>query len=410
MAARDRNLTPLDDRGPLHVMFLITSMPVGGAETLLVSLIRRLNRERFVPLLCCLKSLGPLGEVLAREVTAFHDVMQHKYDLGVVRRLADLFVEQRVDAVVTVGAGDKMFWGRLAAHRAGVPVVVCALHSTGWPDAIGRLNRLRLLTRWTDAFVGVAEAHGRHLNQVEGFPSCKVRVIPNGVDANRFHPARDSARLRRELGIAAAAPLAGIVAALRPEKNHELFLRAAARVRGQIPSAEFLIIGDGPERPKLEQIARQLDLTQAVHFLGNRADIPELLAALDVFLLTSRMEASPVSILEAMAAGKPVIAPRVGSIGESVIEGKTGWLTDPLDEQQVADRLIQLLADPELARRMGQAGRQAVLDRWSLERMVQGYENLIAEIYSGKCAASGQPSPTEPPLAAEGVGREPIRP
>ncbi|MBI3838940.1 MAG: glycosyltransferase [Planctomycetia bacterium] len=410
MEVRDRNLTPPDDRGPLRVMFLITSMPVGGAETLLVNLIRRLNRERFVPSLCCLKSLGPLGEVLAREIPAFHDLINYKYDLGVVRRLANLFLEQRIDAVVTVGAGDKMFWGRLAAHRADVPVVVCALHTTGWPDAIGRLNRLRLLTRWTDAFVGVADAHGRHLNQEERFPSYKVRVIPNGVDANRFHPSQDEGQLRRELGIAPAAPLAGIVAALRPEKNHELLLRAAARVRHQIPHAEFLIIGDGPERPRLEQISRQLGLAQAVHFLGTRADIPELLAALDVFVLTSRIEANPVSILEAMATAKPVIAPRVGSIGESVIDGETGFLTDPLDEQQIADRLIQLLGDPELARRLGQGGREAVLDHWSLERMVQGYENLIAEIYTRKCTALGQLSPAVRPLAAEGDRRAAIGP
>jgi glycosyltransferase involved in cell wall biosynthesis len=410
MARPAQNLISLDDRGPLRVMFLITSMHVGGAETLLANLIRKLDRERFAPSLCCFKSLGPLGEELAREIPAYHDLITLKYDFRVVRRLAKLFRGQRIDAVVTVGAGDKMFWGRLAAHHAGVPVVISALHSTGWPDAIGRLNRLSWLTRWTDAFVGVADAHGRHLIEREGFPSGKVRVILNGVDANRFRPSQDTGPLRCDLGIAQAAPVAGIVAGLRPEKNHELFLRAAARVRRRIPQAEFLVIGDGLERPKLEQITRQLDLTKAVHFLGTRPDIPELLAAIDVFVLTSRMEANPVSILEAMSMGKPVIAPRVGSIGESVIDGVTGFLTEPLDEGQVADRLTQLFADPELARRLGQAGRQAVLDRWSLERMVQGYEHLIAEIYTRKCTASGQFPPAVLPPVAEGASRAPIGP
>ena len=391
-------------------MFLITSMGVGGAETLLVNLIRRLDPERFAPSLCCFKELGPLGEVLASEIPVFYDVIKSKFDLGVTRRLADLFLEQRLDAVVTVGAGDKMFWGRLAAHRVGLPVVICALHSTGWPDRIGRLNRLKLLTSWTDAFVGVADSHGRYLNETEGFPSYKVHVIPNGVDTNRFHSARDSAPLRRELGIAPGTPLAGIVAALRPEKNHELFLRAAARVRGAIPDAEFLIIGDGQERAKLDGITRQLDLTRAVHFLGTRSDIPELLSALDVFVLTSRIEANPVSILEAMATGKPVIAPRVGSIGEAVVDGQTGFVSDPNDEQQAADRMIQLLGDPQLAQRLGQRGREAVVDRWSLEKMVQGYENLIAAIYARKCPAPGQLSPALPPRAEEGVGHAGIWP
>ena len=170
MLMSERKLSSLEDRGPLRVMFLLTSMPMGGAETLLVNLIRRMDRERFSPLLCCLKESGPLGEMLADEIPVFHDVIHGKYDWGVVRRLARLFVEQRIDAIVTVGAGDKMFWGRLAAHRARVPVVLCALHSTGWPDSIGRLNRLGLLTRWTDAFIGVAAAHGRHLRDQERFP------------------------------------------------------------------------------------------------------------------------------------------------------------------------------------------------------------------------------------------------
>jgi glycosyltransferase involved in cell wall biosynthesis len=406
MVFRHGKLPSLQDRGPLRVMFLITSMPVGGAETLLVNLIRRLDREAFLPSLCCLKSLGPLGEMLADEIPTHHDLIQHKYDLRVARRLSKLFRNQRIDAVITVGAGDKMFWGRLAAHSAGVPVVLSALHSTGWPDVIGRLNRTRLLTRWTDAFIGVADAHGRYLIKQEGFPAEKVRVIPNGVDVNRFHPLRDVGALRQELALPHSAPVAGIVAALRPEKNHELFLRAAARVRARIPAAQFLIIGDGPTRDGLDLLATELKLGDAVRFLGTRTDIPELLAALDVFVLTSKIEANPVSILEAMASGKPVIAPRVGSIGDSVVDGQTGFLTDPNDELQVAERLAELFTDTERARRMGEAGRAAVVTRWSLERMVEGYQNLIAEVYSSKCNARRELSGSVPPQADKPLSLE----
>jgi glycosyltransferase involved in cell wall biosynthesis len=405
MSSRDRKLIPIQDRGPLRVMFLITSMPVGGAEMLLVNLIRRLDRDHFLPSLCCLKSLGPLGEALADEIPTFHDLIGHKYDVRVVSRLAKLFRRQRIDAVVTVGAGDKMFWGRLAARRARVPVMLCALHSTGWPDAIGRLNRSRLLTHWTDAFIGVAAAHGRHLIEQERFPERKVRVIPNGVDTARFQPSPDSAAVRQTLGLKPNAPVAGIVAALRPEKNHELFLRAAARVRASFPAAQFLIVGDGPERVRLERLTTELGLGEAVHFLGTRADIPQLLSALDVFVLTSKIEANPVSILEAMAAGKPVIAPRVGSIGDSVIHGQTGFMTQPDDEQQVAARLGELFADPELALRLGRAGRAAVVARWSLQRMVEGYQQLVAEVYSGKCRPSRQSTGSGLALAEPAVPR-----
>lgn len=380
-------LTPLADRGPLEVLFVITSMPVGGAETLLVNLIRRLDRARFAPELCCLKELGPLGEELAEEVPAHFGFIGHKYDFLVLRRLTSLLRERRIDAVVTVGAGDKMFWGRLAAWRAGVPVVLSALHSTGWPDGVGRLNRW--LTPITDAFIGVAEAHGRHLVENERFPAEKVRVIPNGVDVQRFRPRPEArTRLRRELGIEADDPVCGIVAALRPEKNHLLFLRTAALVRRQLPEARFIIVGDGPERTGLELAAKEARFGEAVRFLGTRSDVPDVLAMLDLFALTSHNEANPVSILEALASGVPVVSTRVGSIAESVEPGVTGFLADPGDADELARHFVTLLSDPAAARRMGQAGRAKVVANWSLERMVAGYENLIREIYENKCPPS----------------------
>ena len=134
--------------------------------------------------------------------------------------------------------------------------------------------------------------------------------------------------MRSELGLTPTTPVAGIVAALRPEKDHLQFLRAAAIVLRRVPEAVFLIVGDGPLRPGLEAAAAELGIAQAVRFLGTRSDIPGLLAAMDVFVLTSQMEANPVSILEAMATSRPVVAPNVGSIAESVDDGVTGYLTE----------------------------------------------------------------------------------
>ena len=146
-----KNLIAPDDRGPLRVMFVITSMPVGGAETLLVELIRRLDRGRFSPELCCLKCFDPLGKLLAEEIPAFTGLLAHKYDFAVLWRLVRLMRRRRIDAVVTVGAGDKMFWGRLAAWLVGVPVICSALHSAGLPDHVELPNRL--LAPMTDAFI-----------------------------------------------------------------------------------------------------------------------------------------------------------------------------------------------------------------------------------------------------------------
>ena len=376
-------LLPLEDRGPLRVMFVITSMPVGGAETLLVELVRRMDRSRFRPELCCLKYLGPLGEVLAEEVPAFSGLLADKFDFAVLGRLTGLLRRRRIDAVVTVGTGgDKMFWGRLAGWLSGVPVVCSALHSTGLPDHVELPNRL--LAPMTDAFIAVAPSHARYLMEHEGCKGSKIRVIPNGVDVERFRPRRADPALRRRLGIPPGARVAGIVAALRPEKNHELFLRAADLVRREVHRARFLVVGDGPERKRLKDLARELSLDGSVGFLGTRSDVPELLALMDVLVLTSQMEANPVSILEAMACEKPVVATAVGSVAENVLDGLTGYLTDPGSADQTARRVMELFRDPGRAAAFGRAGRQHVLAHASSQRMVEGYQDLIAELYSRK--------------------------
>jgi glycosyltransferase involved in cell wall biosynthesis len=263
--------------------------------------------------------------------------------------------------------------------------VASALHSTGWPDGVGRLNRL--LTGWTDAFIGVADAHAEHLVQNERFPAEKVNTIYNGVDCDRFAP-QDASAIRRELGIAADAPVVGILAALRPEKNHELFLAGAKEIRAALPAAQFIVVGDGPKRPELEQLAADLRIADAVHFVGSRSDIPALLAACNVVALTSHNEASPVSILEALACGVPVVASNVGSVRETVVDGETGRLFPAGDLAAFVAATVGLLNSPAERERMGAEGRRRVVARWSLDAMVRGYEQLIERIYAAKTATA----------------------
>ncbi len=366
---------------PLRVMFVMTSMPVGGAETLLVNLVRGLDNCRFAPEIVCLKEPGPLGGELASEMPIHSHLLAGKYDLRVLPRLCRLLRSRKIDALVTVGAGDKMFWGRLAARLTGVPVVISALHSTGWPDSIGRLNRL--LTPWTDAFIGVADAHAEHLIEREGFPRDKVHTIYNGVDTTRFAPGDGSAK-RRELGLPEEALTVGILAALRPEKNHELFLAGAEQIHRQLPATHFIVVGDGPLRTQLEKQAHQLGIAQVTHFLGSRSDVPELLQTLDVLALTSHNEASPVSILEALSSEVPLVAPEVGSVPETVLPNITGRLFSAGDRSGFVLSTVELLSNPTLRAEMGSEGRRRVVEQWSLGAMVSSYEALLERLYMKK--------------------------
>jgi glycosyltransferase involved in cell wall biosynthesis len=364
-------------------MFLLSSMPIGGAETLLVNLVRRIDRSRCIPSIACLKEKDVLGEIMAQEVNVFDKLINHKYDVAVTGRLKKLFVEHQIDAVVTVGAGDKMFWGRIAARRARIPVILSALHSTGWPDGVGNLNRM--LTGITDGFIACAQQHAEYQIQEEKFPKEKVFLIPNGIDTEQFVLSSQSRhQWRSKIGIEPSAPVVGIVAALRPEKNHDLFLQSASLLVNEMPEARFVIVGDGPERERLEELARVTKIEKFVHFLGSVQDIPGVLSMIDLFALTSHNEASPVSIMEALSCKRPVVATDVGSIDESVLEGETGFLVPAGNANEMFKRWRQILTDSELSAFLGAAGRSHIVKTCSLESMTEGYMSLIERLYAKK--------------------------
>lgn len=372
---------------PLKTLFVISSLEVGGAETLLVNTFRNFRKTHVIPSVACLKKKGLLGEAIENEFDVSENWLSNRFDLRGVPKLTQYIRLQKMDAVITVGAGDKMFWGRLCARLASVPVICSAVHSTGWPDVIGKMNRL--LTPITDAYIGVAQSHGKFLKEYERFPAKKVVVIPNGVDTDRFCPNVQSRReVRSELGLSRHTPLIGIVASLRHKKNHRLFVQAARKVVDAIPDAQFIIIGEGPERQNILSTIESLGLTQHVRLLGNRFDTQRLLAALNVFVLTSHTEASPVSILEALSCGVPVVSTRVGSVAETVYDQWNGFTVEPGSADEVSNRILHLLKNPITAEKMGLNGREHVQEKGSLDNMVRLYEQLIHSIHSRKTQKS----------------------
>lgn len=363
------------------ILFLETRLGMGGAEQMWCELIKRLDRTRFRPVVCCLYEPGVLGEELQRSGIPVHShLASNRWDVGVFFRLSNLLRRERVDLLYTINQPMAQFWGVLCGKAAGVRALVTCIHSTGKISRAGRrlwINRLTF--RWTDRILALGQMHKAYLMAEEGIEEGKIEIIPNGIDPDRFSRAGDGRLLKENLGISSNSSVVAIVAMLRPEKNHEVFLGAARRILSEIPETHFLIVGDGPERASLEMRAGDLGLAPHVHFLGLRQDVPALMNLCDVAVLSSKpvVETQSISVLEYMASAKPVVATRVGSLPELIEDGKSGYLVDPGDEEALAERILRLLRNPEKAREMGRFGREKVQTSYTVERMVQMTEALF---------------------------------
>jgi glycosyltransferase involved in cell wall biosynthesis len=366
-------------------MYVVPDLGVGGAERHVTTLLPALDPERFAPSAVCIGRQGALfGSLVADDVPA-HALGRTKRQFLVA--LADLVRQMRrirPDVVITRGYNAEML-GRIAAVLSRVPHSVVWVHNCGDLEPRGRLRRLadRLLDPVTSAYYAVAQGQVSYLTDDLGYPEAKIRVIPNGTDpeALPFDPAtgRDPA-VTDALGLHQGDAVVGVLAALRPEKDHPTLLRAARMVIDEFPRARFLVVGDGPERAGLERLAADLDIADRVIFTGSRSDVGDLLAAMDVFTLTSfTIECAPMALLEAMAAGRPAVCTAVGGVPDMIEEGVTGHLVPPRDPRALADAYLSLLRDPERAKKMGLAARERLETEFSLDGSIRAAERAIEE-------------------------------
>jgi glycosyltransferase involved in cell wall biosynthesis len=283
------------------------------------------------------------------------------------------------------------FIGRLAARLARVPVVVHTfhghvLHGYYSPLKTHLLRRMEHgLARLTDGVIAVSEQVKRDLVTYGVAAAEHIRVIPLGLELDPFlesDPCRGG--FRRELQLNGVERLVGIVGRIFPIKNHRLFLEAAALVARENPAARFVVVGDGILRPEVERHAQESGIADRVIFTGWRRDLPGIYADLDVLAVTSNNEGTPVSAIEAMAAGCPVVATNVGGLPDLIREGETGYLVPPGDAPAAATALLRVLRQPEIARRMGETARKSVRERFSSQRLITDMERLYLELLGRK--------------------------
>lgn len=368
----------------IRLLFVVPDLGVGGAERHVATLAPALDRERFEVRVCCIKQRGALfDDLVAAGVGALSLDSGTRQAPRALWRLVRIMRGFRPDVVITRGLNADIL-GRTAAAAARVPVVAIWKHNCGHISR-GMLERVseRLLDPITHRYLGVAHGQVPYLVNELGWSADKIRVVHNGVDpaAFPFEPQRPpDADLRAELGVDGPGPVVAILAVLRPEKDHATFLRAARVVADRLPDVRFLIVGDGPERAALERLSADLTLTSRVSFAGMRADIPAVLGAVDLVVLSSyTIECFPYAVLEAMAMGRPAVSTAVGGLAELIDEGVTGRLVPARDPEALGDAIVSVAGDRETIDRMGRAARLRLEQNFSLQASAQRTAQVLEE-------------------------------
>lgn len=371
-----------DGGGPARVLYLIVDLPLGGAEIHLLNLIRNLDRDRYSPTVLCIGKNGPIGEEIAREgvpVTELGLLRTGGGDRRIVKSIREFLRREKI-SLVHSHLYHANYYGRLAAFRERIPVV-CTIHNT---YASLKMHR-RLINRWlarrTARIIAVSAPVRDDILRYDGVNPSKVIVIPNGVDPRTFDIPLARAEARERLGIPAEHFLIGTVGRLEEQKGLQYLLDALRVLRRGGKNAFLLVAGSGREEARLREQAIRDGIEDAVFFVGTRRDVPELYRAMDVFALSSLWEGGPITLLEAMASGLPVVATPVGFVPEVVRDGLNGFLVPLRDPAMLAEVLWKVREDPAMAEAVGREARETVRGRYThrhlAEKVMAVYEEAL---------------------------------
>jgi glycosyltransferase involved in cell wall biosynthesis len=390
----------------IKIVRIIGRLNVGGPAIHVVNLTAGLNPDRYRPLLVAgsendaegsmldfALSHGVRPTVVPEIVTTFSLALR---DAKALWKLYWLIRKERPHIVHTHTA-KAGFLGRVAARLAGVPIIVHTFHGHvlhGYYGAVKNelLRRVEQSLAWvTDRVVTVSEQVKSDLVSYGIAKAEKISVVPLGFDLEPFLNSHiHQGAFRREIGLTDDHKLIGIVGRIFPIKNHNLFLESAACISAHEPSARFIIVGDGVLRPDLERRTRELGIGHRVLFTGWRHDLPRIYAALDVLVVSSDNEGTPVSAIEAMTAGCPVVATRVGGLPDLVDDQRTGRLVPPRDPKALASAVLDLLRSPQMAREFGKMAQAFVLQRFTVQRLLGDMDHLYNQLLADKaiCASA----------------------
>jgi glycosyltransferase involved in cell wall biosynthesis len=365
---------------------------LGGAEKLVFEFARRLDPARFKSYLCSTRAPEPARlEIAVRETRELRDAgvevlaldRPSSRSLLPWARLYALLRRERID-IVHAHMPRAAIPGSLLARLAGVPVVVSHEHgSILYGHRLRRLLDRQVVGRCSDVVLAVSEWDRRNLVELGHLPASRLRVFRNGIQA----PTGPVHELRGELS-PSGRTLIGSVGRLDPVKGYDDLIQAASRLRGEGRPVLTAIAGVGPDRDRLSRLIGELGLGDAVQLLGFRTDVPDLLHAFDVVVMSSHSEGAPLALIEAMAAGKPIVATSAGGVPELIEDGVHGLLVPPRQPAALAAAVARLLDDPELAAALGRAARKRQRTELDLDVTIQRLQDLYLELYARRRGGS----------------------
>ena len=360
-------------REKIHIHHVLLSLQPGGLENGVVNVVNRLDPEKFRSSVCCLRTTGEFAKRIIRSDASVHEMRSSGgNDWRLPFKLARLFARTKTDIVHTRNA-ESFYYGFLGAKLARVPTLIHSEHGRTFNDRELRYRLQRLFSLGTDAIFSVSAQLRQDLIAKVGIDPSRIDILYNGVDLSKFG-AIDSQAIRRSISAMPEDFVIGSVGRLVAVKNYDLLIRALARIGH--PRAIVVLVGEGPERNRLEATAAAYGVSDRVRFLGHRNDVHELLAAMDVFVLPSISEGMSNTLLEAMASRLPVVASNVGGNPEIIRDGLDGFLFESNDEGALTAKLRELINSETQRMRLARCARIRIEDKFSIDVMIARYEKL----------------------------------
>jgi len=372
------------DSKRIRVTHFVESLETGGMENGIVNLANRFDHSLFDFKICC---FGSEGRLAGRIANGGSSVIAFNYGSGLRLQsflpIAGYLRREKTDIMHTHGWGSRSLIGLLAAKYARTPVCVNGEHGQVFAEGKGQFYAQKVTLPLYDDILSVSEGLKNKVRATFGLPGLHVTVIPNGVDANRFHGRYETGELRAELGLNESAFIIAVVASLKWQKNQHIVLRALHLLNSRNSAVQVIFVGDGPDREELKRLAQELAVQKDAFFLGIRDDIPEILSLADLMVLPSTLDSEGLSnvMLEAMASGVPVVATKSVGSQEIITENENGFFFDPGDAEKLATYMRELAINKDMRKRVAENARALILREYSLDVMVERYQEYYRTLF-----------------------------